>query len=422
MPGIKRILKKVATSLVGEAFFADRIIDAKAINHFLTQRQRKAHGFPIRVGFLCQYLPGWTKVEEIYLAMEKDPRFETVLICLPTSLDRADNDILVWCQEKGYPALDARNEDGSWRSLEALNLDYVFYMRPYNYYMPPLYSSWNVSKHSRICLLMYGITFSKEDTQISLNRDFMSHVYFFFAESAFIQRENIRNNRLPHALGLQKTLFLGNTALENLQMKKAQESASWDFSKNAFRVMWTPRWTTDKKIGGTNFFTYYESILDFAEENPQMDFLHRPHPLAISHFLETGELTQEQADQYKNRCERLPNVAMDTRQSYEATFWGSSVLVSDISGIVPEYFSTGKPLVFCASNMELELAPYMQRLLTGCYVVYNSQELFDILRQLEAGKDPLRQTRQTLIKELFGDLTIHPAAAIVETIVKDAVK
>ena len=250
----------------------------------------------------------------------------------------------------------------------------------------------------------------------------MSHVYAYFAETSYAQTLNRKNNWLLHALGLQKTLCLGYPVFDALLDKKEEKSVSWEFSKNAFRVLWTPRWTTDKALGGTNFFNFYQKLMDYARQHPDVDILHRPHPLALTRFLESGEMTQQQVDDYKMQCATMPNVSLDTQGEYEATFWGCSALISDISGMMPEFFVTGKPLIFCADNMELELAPHIHTMLEGCYVIRTAQELFEVLQMLRSGKDPKKAKRQELICQLFGDLSTPASIKICEMLHADTKK
>lgn len=426
---LKTTLKKLPWLYKPLQWTVRRFKDLPAIAVYLAERRVHPSGKPIKVGFLCQYIPGWTKVEPVYRLMKEDPRFEPYILCVPSGIkncrliqpDSLDNDTYDYFLSHGYPeAINALVGKEQWLDLQAMELSYVFYPRPYNALMPAPYSDRVVSKYSRVCIVMYGMAMDHNISTITMNRDFMSRAYFYFAESNFAVDTNTENHPLPHRFGLRKTLYLGLPVVEMLHKKKEQTSPSWAFSKNSFRVIWTPRWTTALEEGGSNFFTYYQALLDFAESHPDIDFLHRPHPLALSHFLETGEITQQEVDAYQARCEALHNVSLDRQPQYEATFWGSDVLISDISGILPEYLSTGKPLIFCATNMHLDLVPFARRMLEGCYIVNSQEELFHRLLALKNGEDPLLQTRQAVIRELFGDLSDSPSARILEAIASDA--
>lgn len=403
-------------------------MDQKSISVLRKERRIRRPEAPIKVGFLCQYLPGWTKVESVYQMMKEDPRFEPYLICVPSGirnkqladLDSTENDTYDYFLEHGYSeAKNALIGKNQWLDLETMGLAYIFYPRPYNAFMPPQYGTDKVAAYSRVCLVMYGIESTKGLSTIALNRQFMAYTAYYFAEHRYVADINISNNRRAHDKGLQQTLCLGLPYIEAIEKMKDEVSASWDFSKNDFRVIWTPRWTTAKEEGGSNFFHYYQYFLDLAKEYPDMDFLFRPHPLALAHFVETGEMTQQQVDDYLAAVEGTPNTSMDREPQYEATLWGSSVMVSDISGIMPEFFCTGKPLIYCASNMTLPLAEFGEKMVKGCYVVNNKQELYDCLMMLRSGVDPMKEKRQEVLGELFEGLTDGATARILDKLATD---
>ncbi len=382
-----------------------------SIANLYRERTIKREG-PVKVGFLCQYIPAWSKLDKVYQAMLADPRFEPLLICLPSGIrdcallepDSLENDTWDWMRANGYPeAVNALTGKERWLDLESLGFSYLFYQRPYNTYLPRPYTVRVTSRHSKICLLMYAIEMLQEITDITLERDFMAYVSYYFAENTSVAQVNIRRNPIGHRLGLQKTLCVGMPVLESLLEKQGSASPAWDFSRNAFRVIWTPRWTTDLSAGGSNFFTYYERLTEYARQHPDMDFLYRPHPLSFPHFIETGEMTPQQVADFQALCHSIPNLSLDKEQQYDASFWASSVLISDYSGMVPEYFLTGKPLIFCISNMVLTLSDFGEKILEGCYVVREPRELFETLDMLKRGEDPLQEKRCRLIEELYGD-------------------
>ncbi len=365
----------------------------------------------IKVGFVIQFLPAWSKLEPVYRAMQEDGRFEPVILCLPSGIEghrlldpeSLENDTYTYLTENGFPeAVNALTGPGQWLDIQSMGFSYLFYQRPYNTYLPINFTVSRTARHSKVCLLMYAIEMLEEITNITLDREFMAYVSWYFAENTAVAEVNIRRNRRGHSLGLQHTVCMGMPVLESLLQKREQKSPAWDFSDKPFRVIWTPRWTTDKAAGGSNFFTYYQSLTAYAKEHPDMAFLYRPHPLTFSNFIRTGEMTRQQVADFQALCESIPNIRLDTLPQYDATFWGSSVLISDYSGMVPEYFLTGKPLIFCMSNMELTLSDFGRKILEGCYVVNNADQLFACLQQLKAGDDRLQEKRQQLIRQLYG--------------------
>lgn len=400
----------------------------EADRNFRRERKRDRTGDKIRVGFLCQYIPAWGKLEPVYRRMKESEEFEVFLLCVPMGIhkqrldDPSDlsNDTYEYYKQAGYEeAVNALTGENQWLDLKSLELDYLFFTRPYNTYMPPEYSSHVVSKYTRICVLLYAFTLTEETYRSTLNQDFFCNVYLYFAENTYAMEKNIRHFRRRHKKGLQKSVCYGMAALEEILCAKDRPAPSWDFSKQEFRVLWTPRWTTDKSLGGSNFFVYRQALLDYAGDHREMDFLYRPHPLMFDNFLKTGEMTEEEIGAYKHEIAELPNVSLDQEKEYGATIWNSSVLVSDISSFMPEYFITGKPVVYCPADSNLTLAGNSIELIEGCYIAHDKEELFGILEQLQRGEDPLRKKREELIPKLFGEDIPGIPARIVEELIRD---
>ena len=130
---LKESLKKIPGLQPAVRSAKSLIRETGAIPNYLAQRRIRREG-PIRVGFLCQYIPIWHKLKPIYENMQADPRFQPVLICVPSDIldgkrtgGNPGNDTLDHFRNQGYSeALDACREDGSWLPLEPMNLDYIF--------------------------------------------------------------------------------------------------------------------------------------------------------------------------------------------------------------------------------------------------------------------------------------------------------
>lgn len=395
-------------------------LDFWAAIGLLQERFIKRTNDKIKVGFICQYIPAWNKLLPVYNKLKSDSRFEVYLLCVPNRIEDGrlvspeslENDTYEYYCQKGYEAVNTLIGKDTWLDLKEMKLDYIFYTRPYNSFMPAEYSSKAVSKYSKICVLLYAMTLAENEWNTALNRDFFRHVYLYFAEIASGVKVNKKHYPVTHALGLRKSVYHGMPAIEQFMEAKDEKTKVWDFSENEFRAMWTPRWTTDLSLGGTNFFLYKDALLDFAKEHGDISFLFRPHPLAFANFIKTGEMSEDEVAKYKQNISELPNVCLDIEKEYVATMWNSSVLVSDFSGVIPEYFVTGKPIIYCETNMILQPTEDFTKIISGCYCVKNEEELFHWLMELKSGNDPLYEKRQLIIEELFGEKLNHASDMI----------
>lgn len=401
---------------------ANFLSNTKAGVKLLLQRMSRRAPGPVRVVFICQYIPAWNKAKPVYDQMVNDPRFEPYLLCLPSGISDMQlqdpkslaNDTYDYYTSQGYPAINALIGENQWFDLQSLQPDYVFYLRPYDFYMPVQYGSATVSRYAKVCVIIYGIITTLEDAKMMILPGFFRNVTYYFADISDGARFNRRLFPISHLLGLRKSPCCGIPAMDSILATQNDPADIWDFAGDRFRILWTPRWTTDKTLGGSNFFTYKDWIMDYAKANDDVACLLRPHPLAFDNFVRTGEMTSQEVTDYKNQCAATTNTNLDTQKEYGATFWQSDVLIGDFSGILPEYFITGKPLIFCRSNFELTPTDFMKQMMEGWYIVDNARELEEVLDRLRRGDDPLRPVREATIKALFYSSTASPTEKILK--------
>lgn len=404
----KDFLKKIPGMQPAVRSVKNGLMDIHAISNFFSEKAIHRGNGPIRVGFLCQYLPAWTKTQDIYLKMKADPRFDPYVLCIPTNVSTGagafssrDNEAYAYCIANGFPeAINTVIGENSWLDLKSLNLEYIFYPRPYDVLLPQDYYSDKVSKYSKICFIMYGISLSQEGHRL-MQKSFMSNVYLYFAETEEAKEYNIQLNRLLHYLGMRKTLCCGYPMMDHILKYRDTPSDAWQFSHNPFRVLWTPRWTSNITLGGSNFQRYYPVLLNLAKEHPDIDVLHRPHPMTFDHFIQTGKMTASEIEEYKALCHSMPNSQLDEAPNYEATLWNTTIFVTDVTSLLPEFFVTGHPILFCETEGKLPYTDFSRRMLDCCYIINNADELIRTTLMLKNGTDPLREKRHALKENLI---------------------
>lgn len=422
-PKLYKAAVTVATPVLN---IKSKIEDVKALKQLEQANEgyskAPAENDPIRVVFIAQYIPAWNKMESVYKAMVDDERFNVYLLCVPDrikfgeldDIENNRNEVYEYYVDKGYDAINALVGKNKWFDLKRLKPDFVFQSRPYNHYMPAVYTSGEISKYARICSLMYATSLTRTGMKITLNHDYYRNVFCYFAETKESLEFYKKEFEKGHKKGVQHSYYLGYPGYESIVKQKDMKNKAWDFCDKDFRVMWTPRWSTDKKEGGSNFFVYKDAFLEYAKEHENMAFLFRPHPLMFDNFIKTGEMLEDEVNDYKDTVSKMPNTSLDSEKEYVPTFWNSSVLVSDISGIVPEYFITGKPLIFCKTSKEWDYSNETIKMLEGCYVVENKEQLFERLDKLASGEDELEEKRKEILNELYEETLETATKNIVE--------
>ena len=362
--------------------------------------QKKIHNKKIlNVIFIVQYVPGWNKLEPIYSKMKNDERFHPSIVCVPLNIqnhkliDNNGNDTYEYFIKHGYEAINAFRNDGNWYDLKQLNPDYVFHSRPYNHCMPECYTSWKIVKYALICNVLYGLSLTKNVEPLLLNKDYFKDCFCYYALDVNEKSYYEKRFFLGVKFGIQKCFNYGGIGIEQMFSTKVEKRQN-EFKKT---IIWTPRWSTDDKIGGSNFFNYKNIILKLVKLHKDCLFVFRPHPLMFSNFVSTGEMSEIEVKEFKQFCRETANVVLDETKEYCDTFWQSDFLITDGSAIVPEYFSTGKPIMFCQSKISEANTNFYNDIISRCYEVNNEHDLVNYFEQLLVGNDVKSDVRKELI-------------------------
>lgn len=403
-------------------------LDTKAIKNFKEERKISRSG-KIKVGFIAQYIPAWHISNSVYEEMSNDNRFETVIICVPSwyGEDRLNGvknndtyEFFAYSNEyQGRRIINSWIGGDQFINLKELSLDYLIYTRPYNHFMPKEYKTNSTAAFIRCCLFNYGYSMDKSFYSTLLNRDFFRNLYCFYGYSD-AERKYIQDMISEHNMDkYQRSVFLGYPALYDFYDKKKYKASEWDFSMNKFRVIWTPRWSTAKRIGGSNFLNYKTAFLQYASIHKNIDFLYRPHPLTFGNFIKTEEMTENEVKQYRVACE-TDNSHLDESSEFATTFWKSSLLITDMSSIIADYFATGKPIIYCtAEGFELDPTESFKKILDCCYIANNFDEVSEFIEIIYLGNDPLAKRRKETISEVFGPDIKHIPQKIVNDFYED---
>ena len=391
-----------AANTVRKRIIADRL-DKKALTELIKHKNARSTDGKAKVVFIVQYIPAWNKLQPVYEEIKRRDDMEAFILCVPISIKNheffgtiRENDTYKYFKEHGYKCINA-HVNGQWFDLECFCPDYVFHSRPYDTFMPVIYTSGVIAKYAVVCNILYGASMSVRMRNTIYNRDYYRNCCYYFAlDKTEADFWNDRYKRGVRA-GVQKAFSVGSTAFESILDAKCDKKSSRTL------IMWTPRWTTDKTVGGSNFFNYKDAFLEAAEKDGDTDYLFRPHPLMFGNFVNTGQMTAAEAEDYKRRCAELPNTELDSKKEYAETFWQTDMLVTDISGIMIEYFITGKPMIYCTSDVEHEFTDCYKPMIAACYIVHNKKELHETIAMLKSGSDPMAEKRREVIKYYLGD-------------------
>lgn len=388
------------------------LIRALADANFRTRAMAKRAGNqPIRVLFICHEPAMWGMFESIYEAMAGDQEFAPLVVALPYAHGTLpegeypegqykDAGMMEFCAKRNIHAIWGFDKDkNEWLKPVSLMPDYVFFQQPYDLYAPP-WSVGRVALHARVCYLPYATLCENEYfASVTHPEAFFRHVNLYFTECP-AQRELLAKEFEGKTWYQKANIVLsGHPKLDYLTKRSARPHIVWKrgIQNDITRMLWTPRYRTLEET--CHFFDYKDYFAGFCKDHPEVDFVFRPHPYCFQNFARTGELSREEQARMQSDYKKSLNMVIDTSGGYEDTFRTSDILVSDVSSMMIEFFATGKPIIY--THRKDVFNEYGRRMSQGLYWVRNVEELNRTLLMLLSGRDPLREKRQELMRDLF---------------------
>lgn len=371
-------------------------------------RLKSINNEKINVVFICWRPAIWTSLKSVYEEMKKDSAFNVTILTIPNKKQLPK----LYFNHENYESEGAEDfwkgedvvrgfdyDEKKWKDLRELKPDYVCLQQPYNGCRPEKLKACNISQYSKIFYVHYASNFiANEVLENSTPIDFFNYVSFMFNQNK-MDYEIMKKHFNKMGNDFTKQYLTGFPRYDELKQYENMESDLWSLprDKNNFRVIWTPRWCTDE--GNCNFFDYKDYLLKYCEENPNVDFVFRPHPQAFSNWVSTGELTEEEEKMYRDSYKKLRNTTIDESKEYFATFFSSDCIITDVSSIISDYFLTGNPIIYCHKKDYFN--DYSRKLAEGFYWVRNWNELEKTLEMIRSGNDPLKEKRNELKNELY---------------------
>lgn len=425
-------ISKVVQKIIRD--YGDHSMDEKlrVEGQQICELKRQLHnmqGKPMHVVFVCHRGALWNSLKPVYDACMEDDKVKATIVTIPNKKQvpgkGLDHEEYVWEGAKEFFAdyecdviCGYDEETDKWFDLKRLDPDYVFFQTAYDICRPPEYKSDVVSLYAKLAYVHYGMPFmGGMIAEESFPRNFLMNTYFHFAEFKEMQKYYIERNPENAIHKHENVILTGYPKLDGAQKNVGCESVSWKNprDKGLFRIMWTPRWSTNE--GNCTFFDYIEKMPDFVEKKQEYELLFRPHPQAFSEYLEKGEMTEKQINDYKARYENSDRMGIDPQGEYLPSFYSSDVLITDESSIMPEYFLTGKPIIF--TYKETHLNSFATKLAEGFYWAKDWSEVQGYIEKLKAGDDPLMAKRKELMETEFYLPELGAGHEIKEILIKD---
>ena len=396
--GIVDLLRKILPESVRWKLYCfkrwaetNRIREAKLVR--ILGNYNQSTELPIKVAFIAQMPEVWDKQLVLFESMQSDPRFEPYIVVVPPFdfvnkyvLPSSEKNSSFYIDKYGKDCVIALGADADFKEIkDKYDISYVFYDRPYNFYLPRNVQTDYVVKLCKPCMINYCTSdwaggFSYYET----GRD----TYFWFASNDI--EYNVYKDFFKKTAKYNKAINVGYPAFQ--------------YYKNAYppektmKILWTPRWSYDSYIGGSHFMEYIDSFIELFSGDIGYSLVIRPHPMMFDNFILKGIMTQKDIDDLIERCKKA-NITFDKNRDIHETFKEIDFLVSDYSSILSLYMTTNRPVIYCDSRSDNN--EIFDKLVDVMYAAENWEEIEKNIRMLIDGEDPMREKREAVVNELL---------------------
>ena len=400
---IKRILPGPFQKWASQVFFNYKINKVQKNHEKALQRIQGKE--KIKVVFLLIHESVW-KYDELYKLMEKDERFDPLVLVCPYTpygekvMLRELNQAYQAFETKGFNVIKSLNEaTGEWLDVKkVLKPDLVFFTNPHNITKNPYLISNFLD--TLTCYVPYAFMTPKTyNTQF--NQFFHNTVWKAFYETPIhkkIAKKYARN-------GGRNVVVTGYPGCDTLIDKTYTPDDKWILNdRNIKRIIWAPHHLMKEGLKTSNFLDYYQLMLDIAKKyRNEIQIAFKPHPLIKPKLYEYPEWGVKRTDDYYNSWKNLDNGQLE-EGDYIDLFLTSDALIHDSGSFITEYLFTGKPELFMISNDKVMNGwnEYGEMALS---MLYYSKRVDDIYNFIEntilAGKDLMKDERSKFINDVL---------------------
>ncbi len=388
---MKNLLRKIKNKLVN-AKKKQNGNNENIIRLEMFQKRYKQHK-KIKVLFYSDLPSLWNSFDPLYRELKSDEMFEVDVLALPELYDSKykNYDICSYLESKDYKYIRGYNKDeNKYIDFKYEDYDYLFPNRPYDWLRPKQYSNEELRKRIKLCHITYSTCMHKgKILDIVCGFQHLYHYDMVFSETPI--HTNIYYDMKKKAPPSDtQILTVGSTKFDLVMSDKK------NIENGMFTVLYTPRWSL--REGTSSFLDLYNYLFDLANENSDIYYIFRPHPLMEQEY--RRELWKaKEWDEFVQRFDQLPNARIDLQGDYIKTFNESDVLISDISSMFAEYMLTDKPIIYMDKADMLN--EFGENIAKGMYWCKNSEDVDKIIKDLKNGCDSLSEIRKELINENY---------------------
>ena len=389
---------------------------------------------PIRVVFLTFYFEAWDAFDAVYKQMKDDSRFDPMVISMPrklTGYEKFQDEELVSSYLDSIGIEHERfqfkkSKDGLAR-LKELAPDYVFLNYPWQRNYKKNYQIEKLVEFTKVCYVPYFSTSLVNEPGVEgvalhqYTQATHEQAHMVFLQDADTKEAFDNNGRAEHAF------LTGTPKIDALLEAKDTVEPAWPIErtlssgKKPMRVIWAPHHSYGPSwLNFGHFTNQKDSMLEYAQKNPHIDIVLRPHPFLFGTLTGRDLMTPEELSDWRNQWDSLPNTFTDIDGPFTSLALASDVIITDGVSFIAEYpLVTRKSVIFWEKPGHWEFSPLGKVAAKTTHLAVTFEQVVDALELAEVGKlTPKEQEISALIKAVRPGKT-SAATAIVGLVLED---
>lgn len=364
------------------------------VKAFIVRRKER-----IKVLFVITELGTW-KSEALYVKMLAHPRFEPMIMVLPTPENpNAISSIMNYLEDKGFEYHSLSITDTIRKEIRA---DIIFYPKPYvGSYYPNQRFYWNFS--SLLCYIVYG--FHNIVSDFICNQPYHNYVWqcYFENQSAADDTAKVMDNKgrniritglpMEDSFRLPIGMYRDVWKRQNCQKK---------------RIIWAPHYSFlhNSLLKYSTFLDYHKSMLNLAEKyQTEVQFAFKPHPLLRPYL--NDYWGKDRTDAYFDKWTQLPNAQVELGQ-YIDLFMTSDAMIHDCSSFTNEYMYTRKPVMYLIRGSAAahcsQLNTHTKKAFNLHYFGRSVEDIEMFILNVINGIDPYKESREQYYRDYLSPI------------------
>lgn len=363
----------------------------------------------------------------VYKAMEENALFDPYIFVISRrdiSYRNFYSDVIQdvkFFEEKGYRVIVGYDKDKNPIDLHQHSPDILFYD------IPKLYGAANncyyrldqLNWEYLTCYVPYGLLMV-DSFYYHYHTTCIRETWRFFLDTAASYKRVLADGEFSG----YNTVLSGYPKFDDYSSTNAELPPKLQNNKRT--IIYAPHHSLGVSNNFATFDLYKDVILEAVRNNPDINFVLKPHPLLafqIKRLYSEGKLSvsYEEYIKYMEEWDRLPNGICITKGEYISIFMRSSCMITDCGSFIGEYLPSLNSCIYIFNprkeHQEDVYTPLAAEILNTYYIARSKRELEEYMEEVAIkGVDPKRESRESLYRKEFGDIG-HSGNMICEHII-----